>query len=641
MINYNMDFLISALVFLTLILYHFMIQRKLNNSNSRIFRLFILLGISDIIFDIITTILIMEKNPACAVVTMPVLTIFYLLQVLIPYALFCYAQTLRSCSRERSGRAMLIGLVPPVILMILVLCNYGSGLLFYLDAEGGYQRGPLYMVTYYYALAYVGVVAVSSIYYYKELGFKKFCVICEFLLIEGVCVAIQAWKGELLMTGFGIGLGITVLYLSINNPYEYTDNLTGAFDQKYFGTWMQEQMRKGLQMNVLAVDAYRLKRINTIFGASTGDHLLAQAALKLQEISSSSHVFRITGNRFLMVTYSLSEYESTRSRVQKLFCEPFEINGEQISFPAIICGIMDVKKLKESDALLDYVEYLTSLAPDTQETLLIQDTDKTMEGFRYEREIERYLNVAIEKDLFEVYYQPVYSMKTGTYVTLEALSRLRHPTLGVVSPEIFISIAEKSGQIAQIGYLQFRRVCRFVKENEPMMRQIKNIKFNLSPMELMKRGYSQLLIDTIREQELPFSYFQFEITETVATEYSANLYQAVADFLEVGIGLCLDDFGSGYANLNTVLKLPFSSIKLDRSLLCGICEDEQIAVFYRSIVSVMQNMGYDLIAEGVETREEMEKLESWGVNMIQGYYFSRPVSSSEILRVVMENKRAE
>ena len=262
-----------------------------------------------------------------------------------------------------------------------------------------------------------------------------------------------------------------------------------------------------------------------------------------------------------------------------------------------------------------------------------------MEGFQYEQEIEHYLKSAIEEDLFEVYYQPVYSIEKSEFVTLEALSRLRHPRLGMVAPDIFINIAEKSGQIGNIGYLQFRKICRFVSEHEEIMDKIQNVKVNLSPVELLNYGHCRKMIDVIREFGLPFSYFQFEITETVATEYIEELYKVVSEFQKVGVELCLDDFGSGYANLNTILRLPFSSIKLDRSLLKGICEDSQIASFYKNIVAILQSMGYKIVSEGVETEEEMNLLSGWGVDMIQGYYFSKPLSEHEILELLRHQQR--
>ncbi len=182
--------------------------------------------------------------------------------------------------------------------------------------------------------------------------------------------------------------------------------------------------------------------------------------------------------------------------------------------------------------------------------------------------------------LFEIYYQPVYSIKNQSFITLEALSRLKHPTLGMTPPDVFIGIAEKQGLISAVGNLQLRRVCRFIKEHEYIMQNIRNVKFNLSPSELMKPGYSHVLIGIIQEYGLNSEYFQFEITETVATEYSESFCTAIDDFAEAGIYMRLDDFGSGYANLNAVLRIPFSAVKMDRSLLSGICSDKQAALFY-------------------------------------------------------------
>ena len=223
-------------------------------------------------------------------------------------------------------------------------------------------------------------------------------------------------------------------------------------------------------------------------------------------------------------------------------------------------------------------------------------------------------------------------------MTLEALSRLRHPALGYIPPDVFITLAEKNGYISRIGNMQFRKICRFIKENERIMDQIRNVKVNLSPLELLKHGHIKALMDIIREYELKYSYFQFEITETVATEYSENLIMAADEFLKAGIGLCLDDFGSGFANLNTVLKLPFSAIKIDRSLLVGAGEKPHVARFYQNIVSILKDMGYQIVAEGAETKEDTELLRSWGVDMIQGFYFSKPVNEETILELLGRSK---
>ena len=200
--------------------------------------------------------------------------------------------------------------------------------------------------------------------------------------------------------------------------------------------------------------------------------------------------------------------------------------------------------------------------------------------------------------------------------------------------DIFIRLAEKNHLITQITELQLRRVCRFLRENPALRASIANVKINLSPLDLIHSESGSHLIRILGEYGLPCSCFQFEITETVATEYSASLTRVAESLQAAGIGLCLDDFGSGYANLNTVMQLPFSVIKLDRSLLFHICTDKNAALFYQSIVSAFCRLGYRIVAEGVETQEEMELLRSWNVDMIQGYYFSRPLPPDDLLRLL-------
>lgn len=633
---YNMDFLISALVFLSLLLFHFYNQKKLDNIRSRIFQTFIFVGIFDIIFDILCTLLISAENPEYVGITELTLILLYLMQLFVPYIYLCYVKSLRVDSERQTKRIIRVWMIPTAVMAVLVLTNPLTGQFFCFDDAGVYCRGPLYLWMYGFAIVYVVIAAVDSIVFYKKLGRRKFITIWEFLIIATVSVMVQAVNNDLLMTGFGISLGITVLYLTLHNPYGYTDSLTGTFDKLYFERWIHEQIDKRKKLNLIAVDVQRIKNVNKMLGASTGDQILVKISKKLQQLSDSKQVFRITGKRFLLVTNSLDEYERCRNEIRSHFGQTFNLQGEEFRLPAVVCGVLHGEELKESDTILAYLEYLISIVPESDESTLIQGDERTMEGFHYEQEIQHYLNVAIEKDLFEVYFQPVYSLEKGGYVTLEALSRLRHPSFGMVSPEVFISIAEKNGQISQIGYQQFRRICKFVKENQILLEKIQNIKVNLSPLELLKPGQGHALIELIREYELPYSFFQFEITETVASEYSEHLREAVAEFLEVGIGLCLDDFGSGYANLNAVLKLPFSSIKLDRSLLVGICEEKQISVFYHSIVALFQNMGYQVIAEGVEKESEVELLRTWGVDMIQGYYFSKPVNGKEIIEKVCE-----
>ena len=178
---------------------------------------------------------------------------------------------------------------------------------------------------------------------------------------------------------------------------------------------------------------------------------------------------------------------------------------------------------------------------------------------------------------------------------------------------------------------QIRKICRFLQTHAVELSGIETIKINLSPVELVKEGYCEQLIEIIRSYDIPMEMFQFEVTETDATEYTKELEHCIEILQKNGIRLCLDDFGSGYANLSNILQLPFSVVKMDRSLLQGICENETSAIFYHSMIDILHSIGYQIVSEGVETEKEAELLADWNVDMIQGYYYAKPQSAESVL----------
>ena len=632
--EYNTSFLVAALVCLLLIIYHYIGRKRVDNISNHVFTFFIIIGTLDVFFDYICTLMMMAESPKYKDILVLLLTLLFLMQVMFPYGLYLYVQSLRN-QTQKFYKLIGISAVPAIIMGIIVLLNVFTGSIFRVTDQGVYVRGPLYIGVYLYALAYGIIILAGSLIHYKELGLKKLCVIWEFAVLMCVCVIIQGLHNELLTTGYGISLGMMILFLTLHHPSEYTDVLTGAFNIQCFLEWSREQFSRKRVFHIISVDLHQLKEVNTIFGTDSGDFFLREITKSLQEILGTSYIFRISSKRLIMATFSLAEYEKVRNQTQDYLKGQLMINGEPFQISAVICGITNADNLQDGNTLLSYISYLASIINVYDSTRLIQSSEQTYNNFQYSIEIEQYLRTAIEEDLFEVYYQPVFSLEKGRYLTLEALSRLRHPNYGPISPDIFITIAERNGLISQLGYLQFRRICRFVDHNRALLDKIDNIKFNLSPADLLRSDFVERYIQIIREFNLPFTFFQFEITETIATEYSENLYHIIDIFKKYGIGLCLDDFGSGYANLDSVLKLPISSIKMDRSLLNNLLKDQKSRLFYKNITTLFRNMGYSVIAEGVEHEEELELLKEWNINLIQGYFFSKPLNEKDTLRLIL------
>lgn len=633
MVYHNIDFLISALILLAFILFHFISgERNRNESANKTFTFFITLAILDVSSEIFVTTLICAQKPELNKLIFPAATFFFTLQILFPFALYLYAAYLRS---EEPFRAMLKrkwkAFILPVMMFLLLFTTYKTQLLFYVSSSGNYQPGEGILSLYVYAILFGIATFIDIRKHRKEYGSNKYHALMEYIAIMLVCVVVQLFSAPTLFIGFGIALGIGVLFFTINNPHLLRDNFTGAYDIQYFQTWISSAFRQKEEFHVLSIDFIKLSKINKLYGISQGDVILKHVMAELRDCTPSGLIFRVKGSRFLLIARTLPDYEAMCNQLSALFREPLAIGNKRISFPVVICGIRDALSLEKNDLVLSYIDYLTALAKRTEETVIIQGNQRTLSNCLYELEIESFLPTAIEKDLFEVYYQPIYSLDENAFVSLEALSRLRHPTLGLIPPDVFISIAERHGWIVTISALQFRHICRFFSEHRELMTKFQNVKFNLSPVELLKEGHCALFAQTIQEYHLPPSFFQMELTETVATRCSEVLYKELRVLLDLGVTLNLDDFGSGYANLNTVRQMPFTYVKIDRSLIINISRDPEAAKFYKNIVDLLHNMGYIIVSEGVEYQSELDLLTKWGVNLIQGYYYTKPLEEGALL----------
>ena len=631
---YNADFLIAAVVILLLVLRNFLDQKRAEDLNSRVFLFFAVIGILDVIAELVSNYYITSGDGDFGLAAVVTTTIFYLFQALLPYTLLCYIMTLHD-NKLISVKKMLLAGIATILLVSIVLTNPFTEKLFYFDISAGYVEGPWYRLMYYSALFHLAVILILVSSWNKEFGPQKTKVILVILILYGCGGVIQLLHYPLLMIGFGMSLGILALFLTINNPNANRDSLTGVYNHLYLTRRSDELIAAGKSFHIITIYLYQLKHINKVAGVEGGDYILQLTAKKLEELCGS-RVFRITGKRFLVLTMSLQEYEYYITQIKKMFETDMQMDADSSkpATPVILSGIVHGQKLGASGLMLEYAEYLESLSMQNGMIEVIQDDQQTMDGFLYNKKVEQYLHTAIAQDLFEVYYQPVYSTEKNDFVTLEALSRLHHPELGWIAPDVFIQIAEKNHMIEQITDLQFKRICMFINEHRDLMKKLFNIKVNLSSLDLMRSDCSSHFIRMMDDMDIHHDWIQFEITETVATEYNAGLGMVIDGFMAAGVRLCLDDFGSGYANLNTVMRLPFSAIKIDRTLLFDICNDKKRAMFYQSIIETFHRMGYSIVTEGVETEEEMSLLSSWGVDMIQGYYFSRPLPVEELLKLL-------
>ena len=620
------DYFLWAGLFLLLFeFFHFSNQRKLKDDRTILLYAMMICSIIICISGIALTYFIAHRLSY----TIPAVfmsTLIYLSQLILPYLLLCMICCV--CSTHLRT-PVLIGLFPLITGALFILSNPVTGLISHSESDGLLHIGKAYPVFVYGIMIWYIIDFLFILLHYKILKLQQLVSLCEVSVFLLLGMLIQNILHLELFVGFAAALAILALYVSLNTPCAYMDYVTCVFNQDYFLRWMTERFQKHHPTSVIVIHFTQLEYIYTLYDLNTGRELLKRITDTLWQKTPSHAVFRFRFNQYILCTDTTEQQKFLLSELQKVFDTDFLIAGHKINCPAAFYPITNIFTCNDADSLLSYIQFLSRQSDSGKQS--ISSSEDLYQTFSYEQEVERYLNIAVKNDLFEVWYQPIYNIRESRFIAFEALSRLKHPELGWISPELFFRIAGNTDLIFQILPLQLRKICKFVSENYEALESIDNIKLNLSPAELTRPGYCDALVSIIREYHLPPSRFQFEVTETAATEYSDELSDCILRLQNIGINLCLDDFGSGYANLNSILRLPFSVIKMDRSLLRNIDSDNVARTFYQSMVRTLKDIGYQIVAEGVETQKEVTLMTLFNVDMIQGYFYAKPMPEQDIL----------
>lgn len=250
------------------------------------------------------------------------------------------------------------------------------------------------------------------------------------------------------------------------------------------------------------------------------------------------------------------------------------------------------------------------------------------------------MQYAVKNNGLEVYYQPIYSTVKKKFVSAEALVRLKDKeTLGFISPEIFIPMAERMGLISDLGNAVVENVCRFAAQNDIKQYGVEYIEVNISAVQSVDISLPDRLYDCMSRYGISSDFFNLEITETAAVEAGELLDLNMSRLKSMGCGFSMDDFGTGYSNLSQMANTGFDIIKLDKSLIWPCFEDsgEKPITILNSCIAMINGLGISIVAEGVETKEQADLLTEKGVEYLQGYYFSKPMNEQDYLNFVQNN----
>ncbi|MBH5319667.1 EAL domain-containing protein [Paenibacillus sp. GSMTC-2017] len=430
----------------------------------------------------------------------------------------------------------------------------------------------------------------------------------------------------------------------------FHDELTGMPNRRMFNQVLAQKIasRSG-KFAVLVIDIDRFKMINDSLGHTYGDLFLQEVSRRLGQLLAGTNVMisRMGGDEFTIVCDSGDEHRDVAALAEQMI--------KVISHPY---------RLKESDFFVT-ASIGIAIYPDDGEdgVQLLKNADTAMyevkkngkngyhfysselnEQLRERIELEADLRRAIAGDQMYLYYQPQIRAGDSQMIGIEALVRWKHPTKGVVSPGAFIPIAEETGMIFELGGWVLREACRQMKEWHKSGGPLIPISVNLSSQQFHQSNLIAFIKEILDETGLEPQYLELEITESMMMDatVSTSILNELTDF---GIRISLDDFGTGYSSLSYLKLLPIHKLKIDRSFVRDIAENTNDRAIVATIISMAQHLSMDVVAEGIETKEQLDILTDYDCKKIQGYYYSKPLPAIEVeeaffvpLRALPDNK---
>jgi diguanylate cyclase (GGDEF)-like protein len=417
----------------------------------------------------------------------------------------------------------------------------------------------------------------------------------------------------------------------------YSDELTGLASRAYFYKHLEDIIksahRRSERFALLFLDLDGFKDVNDSLGHDMGDLLLKKIARRLEKVlRDGDFMARLSGDEFcIMVDNICDQYDAAdvAGRCLKEMNEPI-ILGKQEIRPRCSIGIANYPEDgKDSKALLKAADSAMYAAKESGKHRYVFYQPEFTAKAEYRLQTEQGLRLAIDNNELELHYQPQIDLNTGTMTGVEALVRWNHPSRGMISPLDFIDIAERIGLIKPLGQWVLTTACKQGMAWREMGLPEFQIAVNISPSHFRDPGIIKMVKEVLRKSGFPGSSLELEVTESVVQTNSENL-AIFSQLQEMGIKIAIDDFGTGYSSLASLKQLPIDCLKIDRLFIVDMLEDPNSSVLLGTIVGVAHALGHSVVAEGVEEEDQLMVLKAIGCDMIQGYYFSKPVTAREI-----------
>lgn len=625
------EFDIAAFIIIAIILGLFIVKKNYPSRVNQMYLYLMIAGLLSSLTDVASVYAIVYARQIPIWVNLLVNTLFLLCMNVIPFIYYFYVDAVINEFEELDKWHEWPMRVIAVLDLMLIGTSPFTGLVFYFNEQRDYCSGPLKVIVYGIAV-FVLVACLFKTFRNREIlsRTQKNCVYLYTLLNVAV-VIIQIFYPKLLITNFALAIAFMIIYIMLQRPENKIDSLTMLENRVAFLQELNREIYNKKPFWLLAVKIDNLNSINERIGINLCNAVLRQFSLVLTEASEDANVYRISGAKFVYIRQSQEEIQLIVQKIEEQIQKGFELHDMVVQLKVNYYLLGYPQHGTTSKELEKAMQYCMESKIQNNDGKIIYADEKMLEKLKWKDEIRNIISRSLKNRTFEVYYQPIYNWQKKTFDSAEALIRLKDEQYGFISPDEFIPMAEKSGQIVEIGEYVLDEVCKMISETNVLKFGIKNIHINLSAVQCMQKNLNERIQNIVQKYGLDSNVLCFEITETAALHSDSYLTEKLKRITDTGFKLALDDYGSGFATFGYLLQYPFSVVKFDKEMIWQATKEEKASVALNYVIKMMKELGLEIVAEGVETEEQAQQLKKAGCDLFQGYLYAKPMPKEQFI----------
>jgi len=530
--------------------------------------------------------------------------------------------------------------IPLEIEVFVLVLNFFTHKLFVIDSAGVYIRGPLFFINYLVAVFYAVACMAQIIRHHRTLQPKVFWSVFILFPMIATAVLLQFFFPWLIIEMFSIAICVMYVSMVVLRPEENIDAETGFLRANSYVDQIRKMKLTGKHGSIILINISNFRSIYRSLGYQSSVQLtyeVAKVITRQCETLNGVEYYYLGNGRFRLVAENEDRplLPDCAKKIQESLSEGFTFRDVLISLFCNVCIMSIPENVTDEKSAMLFDSQFGDL-PYHQGVYYAKEIMR-QKNYDIIQSLDQILEDAINNKKFEVYYQPIYSVKERRFTVAEALIRLKTEEFGFIPPDLFIPVAEQNGTIHRIGRYVLEEVCRFISSEDFKDLGITSIDVNLSTVQCLEKNLAKEISLILNEYKVEPSQINLEITETAATFEYAELQKNIENLNARGFQFSLDDFGTGYSNLGRAVEMPLSVIKLDKSIT-RIEQNTKLHAIGEHTVRMIKEMNMDIVAEGIEDEKTLKIFEEMGCDFIQGFYFSKPLPKDEFIKYIREHK---